>query len=273
VTDSAANRIIVVKVGGAVADTEGALLSLSRVQNAGFAVVVMHGGGREISSWMAKLDLPVSFKEGLRVTDAASMEIAMMVLRGKVSTELVGALVRQGIRAVGLSGVDAGLIEARPHPDPEVGLVGEVGGVNTGLLHLLVERGYVPVLAPIAEDSMGRLRNINADSLCGAVAGALDATLAIFLTDVPGVKDPSGAVYPYLTPARIETLIDDGTIQGGMVPKVRACLEALSRGARAACIADGRNPKTLEYLWLGGKPSGTVVTEQGEVGGWMEEAS
>jgi acetylglutamate kinase len=222
---------------------------------------------------MAKLDLLVSFKEGLRVTDAASMEIATMVLRGKVSTELVGALVRQGISAVGLSGVDAGLIVARPHADPDVGLVGEVSGVNTGLLRLLVERGYVPVLAPIAEDATGRLRNINADSVCGAVAGALDATLAIFLTDVPGVKDPSGAVFRSLTPARIATLIDNGTIHGGMVPKVKACLEALKQGARAVCIADGRNPRTLEYLWLGGKPSGTVVAEQDHAAELMEEAS
>ena len=254
------DRTIVIKVGGAVADLDGALLGLPALIQAGYGVTIVHGGGKEISTWMARLSLPVQFKDGLRVTDAASMEIAAMVLRGKVSAMLSGALVRRGVRAVGLCGVDAGIFTARPHPDPDLGLVGEVDVVNADLLHLLMTGGFVPVLAPIAQDSFGDLRNINADSVCGAVAGALNAELAVFLTDVPGVRDRSSAILERVTSAQAAALIADGTICGGMLPKVRACLAALASGARAVCIADGRDADALRPMLDGGQPRGTVVT-------------
>lgn len=253
-------KTVVVKVGGAVADLEGALLVLPDLIAGGYGISIVHGGGQEISSWMGKLSLPVQFKNGLRVTDPASMEIATMVLRGKVNAGLTRALVGHGIRAVGLCGVDAGTVTATPHPDPDLGLVGEAGYVDTGLLQLLMRNGYVPVVAPIAADSEGALRNINADSMCGGLAGALQADLAVFLTDVPGVRDRSGMVLDSVSRSRIAALIEDGTIHGGMLPKVRACLDALASGARASCIADGRDRAALLPLLAGKQPRGTVVT-------------
>jgi acetylglutamate kinase len=251
--------VLVIKVGGAVADLEGALTCLPELLEAGFKVAIVHGGGREISAWMERLALPVRFKDGLRVTDAPAMELATMILCGKVSTALVGALVRGGVRAVGLSGVDGGVFSARHHADPEVGLVGELAALHPALLQLLMQAGFVPVLAPIAEDQAGCPRNINADSACGGVAAALGADLAVFLTDVPGVRDAQGAILPRLAAGDALRLIEEGTIQGGMVPKIRACLLALSQGAGAVCIADGRDRATLRPLLNGGRPTGTVI--------------
>lgn len=253
---------VVLKVGGAVADAGGALLALPRLVEAGLRPVVVHGGGKEISAWMAKLNLPVSFKDGLRVTDAASIELAMMVLCGKVSTLLVSALAQTGVRALGMSGADASVLVARPHADPEVGLVGEVQAVDSAALRQLGDLGYVPVIAPIAPDPSGQLRNINADSVCGAIAGALNARLAMFLTDVSGVLDATGALMPRLTTKQVTELMLDGTIHGGMIPKVKACLAALQAGAQAVCIADGRDARALEFLLHGGEPSGTVISQE-----------
>ncbi len=251
---------VVIKVGGAVADLDGALLGLPKLISSGYRAVVVHGGGQEISALMGRLSLPVRFKDGLRVTDPESMEIATMVLRGKVSVSLVGALVRHGVRAIGLCGVDAGILTARPHADADLGLVGEVDTVNPDLLDVLMRDGYVPLLAPIALDSSGVLRNINADSVAGAVAGALRAAVSVFLTDVPGVLDGHGAVLARLTPAQVTALVADGTIRGGMLPKVGACLAALDSGAQASCIAHGRDREVLRPMLNGGLPRGTVFT-------------
>ena len=259
-SDLTTDRILVVKVGGAVADLDGALLGLPDLLGAGYGICVVHGGGQEISAWLSRLSLPVRFKDGLRVTDPASMEIATMVLRGKVNAGLTAALRRHGVRAVGLCGVDGGLIAAIPHADPDLGLVGEVDSVDAGLLHLLMRDGYVPVIASIAADADGNLRNINADSVCGALAGALRAKLTIFLTDVPGVRDRSGVSLSTISRARVMAMIDDGTIHSGMLPKVRACLAALAGGAQAACITDGRDRSALLPLLAGSQPRGTVVT-------------
>jgi acetylglutamate kinase len=261
VTSRAGSQTVVLKVGGAVADVDGALLAIPRLTNAGYAVVIVHGGGQEISAWMNRLGIPVAFKDGLRVTGPESVQIATMVLCGKVRTSLVAALVHRGVKAMGVSGVDGGLLAVRPHKDPDLGLVGEVEAVDAYALRLLTGAGYVPVISPIAQDGAGNIRNVNADSVCGAVAGALGATLAVFLTDVPGVKDRTGALMARLSPAQVESLIASGIIHGGMIPKVRACLAALESGAEAVCIADGRDTRALDFLLHGQAPTGTIIVK------------
>ena len=189
--------LLVLKVGGRVDPGAGALSALPALLGLGgeppaCRVCIVHGGGPEVTRWMERLDLPVRFKDGLRVTDPPALEVATMVLRGAVSTALVAALAANGIRAAGLSGVDGGMVRARPHTDPELGLVGEVDAIQPEILEALLARGIVPLVAPLALDSAGTVRNVNGDTLCGALAGALGATLAVFLTDVPGVLDAQG---------------------------------------------------------------------------------
>jgi acetylglutamate kinase len=255
---------LVVKVGGRVATGAGALAALPDLLGPPPGtepqrVCIVHGGGTEISRWMERLHLPVRFKEGLRVTDEAALTIATMTLRGSVSAGLVHDLAVIGVTAVGLSGLDGGLVRAKPHPDPELGAVGEVDEVHPQLLEAVMALGMVPLIAPLGLDAEGAIRNINADTLCGAVAGALDAALTVFLTDVPGVLDAHGALIAHLTAAEAEELIAAGVVHGGMIPKVRACLAALAHGARAVCIADGRDRDVLPALLAGQNGAGTVL--------------
>lgn len=255
---------LVIKVGGRVGRPEGALADLPAILAPDTGgrerrVCLVHGGGPEVSRWMERLALPVRFKNGLRVTDEAALEVAIMVLRGGVNTALVRNLAALGVRAVGLSGLDGGLVRARPHADPELGAVGEVDLVQPDLLQGVLALGMVPVVAPIALDGGGNARNVNADTLCGAIAGALEADLTIFLTDVPGVLDRDRRLLPRLTAGEVEAMIVDGSIHGGMIPKVRACLAALDRGARAVCIADGRAAGILPALVAGVPEAGTII--------------
>ncbi len=250
------------KVGGNTGLLDGALGDLPDLLAEGkLRAVVVHGGGPAVSRLMDRLGLPVTFRGGLRVTDAAALESAVMVLRGQVNTDLVASLVRLGVRAVGVSGVDAGMVRARPHSDPALGLVGQAAEVRTELLDLLAARGMVPCVAPLALDEDGVLRNLNADTMCGALAGALGATWTIFLTDVPGVLRADGSLAARLSAAEVEALVSSGEISGGMIPKVRACLEALRHGARAVYIADGRRRGILTEFFTNGSAIGTLITE------------
>ncbi len=257
----AAHMTVVVKLGGATLDGStvdggGALLDeVAALARAGLRVVLVHGGGPLITSWLARLGVPTRFVDGQRATDEAALEVATMVLRGIVNTGVVAALGRLDVRAVGLSGADDRLLRARRRP--ELGLVGEVDGVDTTLLRALLGQGIVPVIAPLGLDRDGALLNINADLAAAALAAALGADAALFMTDVPGVRGPDGAVRARLDEAGVRQFIDDGTINGGMIPKVRACLAAL-RGARQAVILDGRAPGALRGL-LTGAATGTVV--------------
>jgi acetylglutamate kinase len=253
-------RTIVLKVGGAVSQVEGALLGLPALLDQGSHVAIVHGGGQEVSRWMDRLQLQVRFKNGLRVTDAAALEVATMVLRGAVSASLSAALNTIGIRAVGLSGIDGGLLQAVPHTDRELGFVGQAGNVQVGVLEALFQAGFVPLVAPLALDTTGQLRNLNADTVCGALAGVLAADLVIFLTDVPGVLDERGAVLQHLSSADIDRLIAEGQIRGGMIPKVQACLSALHAGARSVCIADGRRADLLLVYAQDNAVPGTTIT-------------
>jgi acetylglutamate kinase len=259
--------ILVVKVGGNIGGTTGAVADLPALLAGeavpAYGVVIVHGGGPAVSHWMERLALPVSFKDGLRVTDGAALEVATMVLRGLVSTALVGELATLGIKAVGLCGADGGLLEAAPHPDSALGFVGQAGAVCPAVLQALIERDMVPLVAPLAYDAAGQLRNVNGDTVCGAIAGALQADLTVFLTDVPGVLDEAGAVIPRLDAEEVERRIAEGSIRGGMVPKVHACLAALRHGARAVCIADGRARGTLAALAARQVGHGTIIAERG----------
>jgi len=272
-----AGATVVVKLGGATldgdtvgggatldGDTAGGGATLDEVAaltRAGLRVVLVHGGGPLVTSWLDRLGVPTRFQDGQRVTDAAALEVATMVLRGAVSTGVVAGLARRGVPAVGLSGVDGGLLRARH--TPALGLVGAVEDVDTSVLLPLLESGFVPVIAPLGLDAADALLNINADVAAAAVAAALGADAALFLTDVPGVRGADGAVIGALDRAGVEALIADGVVAGGMIPKARSALAALAGvdggpGAARALILDGRAPGALSGL-LAGAVAGTVV--------------
>jgi len=259
---SQAPPILILKVGGNTGFLEGALGDLPSLLAAGGPrSVIVHGGGPAITRLMEKLALPVSFRDGLRVTDAAALEAATMVLRGQVNTALVGELVQQGVRAVGLSGVDAGMVRAIPHPNPDLGRVGEAGDVRPTLLRLLLAEGMVPCVAPLALDDVGQVRSLNADTMAGALSASLGARWTVFLTDVPGILYEDGSHAERLSPPEVEAMIQDGQISGGMIPKARACLAALGHGARAVYIADGRRRGGLAGLLAGDRSGATMFAD------------
>jgi acetylglutamate kinase len=264
VTSALNSRVVVIKAGGAVARIDGALGALPMLMNdpsLGARFVVVHGGGKDITRWMEVASLPVRFKNGLRVTTPEALEIAIMVLRGLVNTSLVAAFAREGLRAIGLSGVDAAIIEAVPHPDGDLGMVGNAGRINVALLDAAIAMGYVPIVAPLGLDANGQVRNINADTVCGAIARAMRARAVVFLTDVPGVMDANGDILRRLTASDVEALIASGVVSGGMVPKLRACLAALASGANEVRIADGRDPEVLHAVLRGSDAVGTLISE------------
>ncbi len=252
---------VVVKIGGSTLGAHDTTLKdVVALQRRGLRPVVVHGGGALISEWLKAHDLPTRFERGLRVTDERTLEVVVAVLAGLVNKRLVAALTAAGGRAVGLSGADGGLLKARLL-DEKLGYVGEVSEVDaTSLLDLLGD-GYVPVVAPIALEWRGealaeQLLNINADTAAGAVAAALGARWLVFLTDVPGVSGEDGAALAELSPSRAAALTAAGVIEGGMIPKVEACLQAADAGCRSV-IADGR--RTGALLEAIEERTGTVV--------------
>ena len=214
----------------------------------GVQPVVVHGGGPEINSWLKRLEIPAEFKDGLRVTDADTMDVVEMVLVGRVNKQIVNGLNQLGARAVGLSGSDGSLVEARPWGDGSHGLVGDVARVNPDVLEPLLERGYVPVISSVAATTDGRSHNINADTVAGEIAASLEAEKLILLTDTPGIlrdrNEPESLIRKIrLSEAR--QLIEDGVVAGGMTPKTECCIRALAQGVSAAHIVDGRVPHAL----------------------------
>jgi len=268
-----ANRTVVVKYGGAAMKDSNLKDKVVRdivfLSCVGLRPIVVHGGGPEINTWLGKLNIEPQFKDGLRVTDAETMDVVEMVLVGRVNKELVSLIDQAGGSAVGLCGKDGNLITARPQGNEGIGFVGEVAAVNTDLLETLVERGYVPVVSSVAADETGQAYNINADTVAGEIAAAMGAEKLILLTDTPGIlrdyRDPSTLIYKLdLTTAR--GLIDDGTVGGGMIPKVNCCIRSLAQGVRAAHILDGRLPHALllEILTDSGIGSMIVASEHYE---------
>ncbi|ASC73077.1 Acetylglutamate kinase [Halomicronema hongdechloris C2206] len=245
-------RTVVIKYGGAAMKDAGLKAKVVRdivfMACVGIQPVVVHGGGPEINTWLGKLGIEPQFKHGLRVTDATTMDVVEMVLDGRVNKELVSLINQAGGQAIGLCGKDANLIMARPQGSREVGFVGEVSNVNPGILRSLVAAGYIPVVSSVAADEQGQAYNINADTVAGEIAAALNAEKLILLTDTRGIlrdySDPS-TLLPKLDIQTARQLIDAGVVAGGMIPKVNCCVRSLAQGVGAAHIIDGRIPHAL----------------------------
>ena len=238
------SEILVVKLGGTtIADQSHVLADVAAVARRR-PVVLVHGGGKRITEWLERLGVPSRFEGGLRVTDAQALEVAAAVLRGVVNSELVAGLRDLGVDAVGLSGVDGGLLVAERIP--ELGLVARVTDLRRDLLDAILVGGQVPVVAPLARDADGIVCNVNADDAAAGIAAGLGARQLVLLTDVDGVRDADGRKLDTLTVAEAEHLIDGGVIAGGMVPKVRAALSALGWEGSEAIIADSAAERALE---------------------------
>jgi acetylglutamate kinase len=246
-----AGKTFVIKYGGA-AMKEGLREDFARdvalLRFVGINVVVVHGGGPQIDAMLLKLGIQPKKVAGMRVTDEPTMEVVEMVLAGKINQNICSLVNAYGSKAVGLSGHDAGFMRCellKGDKGEDLGLVGEPRHVDPSLLVSLQQGGFVPVIAPIGVDAQGRSLNINADLVAGAVAGALKAEKLVLLTDVAGVLDKSGQLVPTLDTESTEAAIASGEIAGGMIPKVRCCLDALAQGVRSAHIVDGRQPHTM----------------------------
>jgi acetylglutamate kinase len=251
------SEILVVKLGGTTIADQRQVLDEVAVIARRRPIVLVHGGGRRITEWLERLGVPSRFEGGLRVTDAASLEVASAVLRGVVNSELVAGLRDLGVDAVGLSGVDGGLLVAERIPS--MGLVAHVVGLRRDLLDAILVGGQVPVVAPLARDEQGVVCNVNADDAAAGIAAGLGARQLVLLTDVDGVRGLDGARLDTLTVAEAEALIDSGVIDGGMVPKVRAALSALGWEGAEAIIADASAPDALARA-LGDTTFGTRIT-------------
>jgi N-acetylglutamate kinase (EC 2.7.2.8) len=247
-----AGRTVVVKYGGAAmkdeALREGVIRDVVTMSFMGLRPIIVHGGGPEINTWLAKLNIQPQFVNGLRVTDSATMEVVEMVLVGRVNKQIVELINLQGGSAVGLCGKDGSLIRARPHGDEVIGFVGEVSSINTRVLETLIQSGHIPVVSSVASDETGQAYNINADTVAGEIAAAIGAEKLILLTDVVGIlrdrHDPQSLIRS-LTIQQARNLIAEGVVGGGMIPKVQCCVRSLAQGVRAAHIIDGRVPHSL----------------------------
>ena len=261
--DSPLYPTLVVKIGGSVLSSQDTTLQdLVALQQQGTIPVVIHGGGQVITQWMEKQGTIPSFVKGLRVTDASSMEIVAATLGGLVNKNLVASIQRLGGKALGMSGVDGGMLQAEIL-DPELGFVGHIVWVDPTPIHQALAGGYIPVIAPVAihvmdsSEHSGALLNVNGDTAAGEIARELNAESMVFLTDVEGVMDSNRRVVSRLTSAQGAGLMRSGTITGGMVPKIEACLRALEK-VRVAQILDGRRSRAL-LDFVEGHPSGTRI--------------
>jgi acetylglutamate kinase len=243
----------------------------------GINPVVVHGGGPQIGAMLKRLGVESRFVGGLRVTDAETARIAEMVLAGSINKEIVGWIGQAGGRAVGISGKDAGLVTAEKVGDRrgadrtqgierhvDLGFVGEPVAVDRSIIDTLSAAGIIPVIAPVAIGADGQTYNINADTMAGAIAGALGAARFFLLTDVVGVLDKAGELLTDLDPARVEALTADGTITGGMIPKVETCVAAVEAGVDAAVIIDGRVPHGILLEIFTRRGAGTLVRRQAD---------
>jgi acetylglutamate kinase len=257
--------IIVVKIGGSTLGSHDTTLEdLVALQREGWRPLVVHGGGAAISEWLDSRDAPTRFVRGLRATDAKSLRVVVAVLAGLINKELVAAISALGGRAIGLSGADGGLIRVR-QLDPELGYVGQIERVDSDMLVRLFEAGYLPVVAPLGilwenQRLQNQILNINADTVAGEVAFALAARWLVFLTDVAGVSGSDGGSLAQLSCQEATALIDQGTVSGGMIPKVEACLRACGGGTRTAII-DGRQPHALLAAVQRAEFAGTTISE------------
>jgi acetylglutamate kinase len=265
----------VVKYGGhAMGDPDAAqdfAQDIVLLKAVGINPVVVHGGGPQIGAMLKKMGVESTFVDGLRVTDAETARIAEMVLSGAINKEIVGWLAASGGKAIGISGKDGGLVTAskvsRTSKDPDsniekvidLGFVGEPETIDTTILETASKAGMIPVVAPIAAGRDGHTYNINADTMAGAIAAALGAARLFLLTDVTGVLDKQGNLMTDLTPADIARLRDDGTISGGMIPKLETCVKAVEAGCEAAVVLDGRVGHAMLLEFFTSRGAGTLI--------------
>lgn len=270
------SETIVIKYGGHAMGDKQLAHNFARdmvlVKQVGINPVVVHGGGPQIASMLDRLKIKSSFVEGLRVSDAETVEVVEMVLAGKINKQIVSAISREGGRAVGLSGKDGDMIVARKlhrtvrDPDSNIervldlGFVGEPETINTEVLDAILEAGLLPVIAPVGVSPDGDTYNINADTAAGAIAGKLEAKRLFLLTDVPGVLDGDGNLIAKLSVDQAQALIDDGTISGGMIPKILTCIDAVNQGVEAVVILDGRVPHALLLELFTDQGAGTLIS-------------
>ena len=258
-------KTIVVKYGGNAMISEelrkAVMSDIILLSLVGIRVVVVHGGGPEISETMKRLGKQAQFVNGLRVTDKETVDIVQMVLAGKVNKTLVNLLQMKGGHAVGLSGIDGGIIEATMK-DEALGYVGKITRIRTQPITDLLEKNYIPVISTVASDRQGNTYNINGDTAAAYIAGALNAERLIMMTDIAGIlrdKDDPGTLIPALTVKEAKKLFDEGVISGGMIPKVDCCIEAIGKGVKHVVIMDGRVPHSILMELLTDEGAGTMV--------------
>ena len=269
------DQIVVVKYGGHAMGEEETALRFGRdialLEQVGVNPVVVHGGGPQINAMLKRLNVQSTFVQGLRVTDEAMLDVVEMVLAGPVNKQVAEAITRAGAMAVGISGKDGGLVRARKVTrtvrDPgsnleqvlDLGFVGEPESIDTKVLKLMIGADIVPVIAPVGIGANGQTYNINADTVAGAIAGALGAERLLVLTDVAGVKGPDGVLIPEMRVAQVKAGIAERWINAGMIPKVETCIYAIERGVKGAVILDGRVPHAvLRELFTDGG-AGTLI--------------
>jgi len=269
-------EIVVVKYGGHAMGEEDMAKSFARdivlMEQTAINPVVVHGGGPQIGEMLKRLGIKSGFAAGLRITDAATIEIVEMVLAGSINSQIVGFINEAGGKAVGLTGKDGNMVLARKVNrtvfDPgsniekivDLGFVGEPDKIDTTVLAQILGRDLIPVLAPLAASAQGGTYNVNADTFAGAIAGALKAKRLLLLTDVPGVLDKSNTLIKQLSPDDARALIADGTISGGMIPKVETCIYALEAGVEGVVILDGKVPHAVLLELLTDHGAGTLMT-------------
>ncbi len=259
------NATVVIKLGGHAMSDAAAMDQFARdivlMSQTNIHPIIVHGGGPMINAMLERLAVPSEFVDGKRVTSPEIMEVVEMVLSGSVNKEVVRAINRQGGKALGLSGKDGDLIFCQP-VHPGLGLVGEPATINGDMLRKLIASGFIPVIAPIGTNKAGQTFNINGDTAAGAIAGAIQADRLLLLTDVAGVKDKDGDVITQLNPQDVETLKKDGTIAGGMIPKVDTAVDAINSGVRAVVILDGRAPHAVLLELFTKAGAGTLIREE-----------
>jgi acetylglutamate kinase len=263
-------QVVVVKYGGNVlagTDDETALRLFAEdivlMRSVGMRPVVVHGGGPQIGDMLTRLAIKSEFRNGLRVTDAETLDVVRMVLVGKVNRDVVSAINVHGALAVGMSGEDANLLRVTAR-DPELGFVGDVESVNTDVLQRLLADELIPVIATIGVDATGQAYNVNADTAAGSIAGALGAVKLVYLTNIEGLRrdvdDPATQISS-VSVGELEAMLADGTLTGGMIPKIESCLHAIRCGVQKAHILDGRTPHALLLEVFTNAGIGTEVTQ------------
>jgi acetylglutamate kinase len=268
-------KTVVIKYGGhAMGDAalgQAFARDVALLRQSGVEPIVVHGGGPQIGAMLERMGIKSEFKGGMRITDKATVEIVEMVLAGSINKGIVADFNAQGARAIGLCGKDGNMVQAvkmrRRHRDPDsnieeiidLGFVGEPDAVDVEVLHMVADSGLIPVVAPVAFGKDGETYNVNADTFAGAVAGAIHADRLLFLTDVPGVLNKNGELIKKLTRKEATALIKDGTISGGMIPKVETCLAALDQGVEAVVIVNGKVPHAVLLELFTEHGAGTMI--------------